>query len=272
MTDQDSAAKQTVTQALLASGFPFQTSIARLVRSVPGCESVKEEFPWQDDEDRFFALIAFIHNFIVVVECKKTQKEIFTFLQPQLTQDLVIRSRCAHLFRSSEQAGIRSSFSYAEWFLMPRSHESAFCVVSTSESGKDQRLLERDAQLLVRGIDSTGTRMMHDRKVGFGARVFVPIIVTNAKLFVARYDPEAVSLDTGQIPMTPAPELFPIEWVRFRKAFTATYDPGLGDRTVFVVSANSLHKFLSALQWVDVGYGKQRQDELEIHSVYLNPS
>lgn len=111
--------------------------------------------------------------------------------------------------------------------------------------------------------------MVHDRKVGSGARVFVPVIVTNAKLFVARYDPEAVSLDTGQIPMMPAPDLLPIDWVRFRKAFTAAYDPGLGDRTVFVVAANSLHRFLSALQWAE-GDGERRQDEVEIQSVYLN--
>jgi hypothetical protein len=269
VTDQDSALKQTATQALIASGFPFQTSIARLVRGVRDCESVKEEFPWQEG---FFDLLAILRNFIVVVECKKTQKEILTFLQPVGTQDPIIVSRCAHLFRTREQTSIRSSFSCADWFLTPKSYESAFCVVSTSESGKDQRLLERDAQLLVRGIDGIGIRLMHDRTGPFGARVFVPIIVTNAKLFSALYDPEDVSLDTGQIPTMPAPNLSPIEWVRFRKAFTAANDPGLGDRTVFVVAANSLQKFLTALDWVDVDYRERRCNEVEIHSVCLNQS
>lgn len=76
MTDHDSVAKQTATQSLLASGFPFQTSIARLVRTVPGCESVKEEFPWQDDEDHFFDLTAFIHRFIVVAVQENPKRDL----------------------------------------------------------------------------------------------------------------------------------------------------------------------------------------------------
>ena len=37
--------------------------------------------------------------------------------------------------------------------ILPKSLSCEFCVVSTSVSGKDQRLLERDASLLIRATD-----------------------------------------------------------------------------------------------------------------------
>jgi hypothetical protein len=84
VANQDSAAKQAVINALLASGFPFQTAIADVVRHVPDWSIEKEEFPWRDDTgtDRFLDLVVCKNNLHVTIECKKTQKEIFTFLQP----------------------------------------------------------------------------------------------------------------------------------------------------------------------------------------------
>ena len=271
MAEQDSAAGQTAIQSLLASGFPFQTSIAQLVRQVPGCDSVEEEVPWNDGtgDDHFLDLVVFLRNFIVVIECKKTQKEIFTFLQPASRRESVYRSRCAYPNHTRvDTMRIRAALCCADWKFRPESEESAFCVVSTSESGKDQRLLEKDAQLLIRGIHNFGRRVEYDHNCAFLGHPIVPVIVTNAKLFSTRYEPEQISLDTGQLPTVPEPDLISIEWVRFRKAFTADSRPG--DRTVFVVAARSLHKFLCELDSVDL----DRSNEFTVYDTtfidYLN--
>jgi hypothetical protein len=202
MPDQDSATKQAVINALLASGFPFQTAITDAVKRVPDYRVLAEEFPWQDDTgaDRFLDLVVFRHNLIVTIECKKTQKETFTFLQPTGTsQQSVNRSRCLCL-RQIQDSTKRLELFCGDWDIKPKSPESAFCVVSTSDSGKDQRLLEKDAQLLVRGTDAFGRYLKPEKKHALGDpdRVIVPVIVTNAKLFSANYDPNDVSLDTGQ--------------------------------------------------------------------------
>jgi hypothetical protein len=104
--------------------------------------------------------------------------------------------------------------------LMPKSPESAFCVVSTSDSGKDQRMLERDAQLLMRATDAYALRFKRDLRPQFPEPdfLFLPLLVTNAKLFVADYDPADVSLDTGQFAMPLPVTASPVRWVRFRKA------------------------------------------------------
>jgi hypothetical protein len=229
--------------ALLASGFPFQTSITELVRSVPGCCVLQEEFPWQDAMDSgFLDLVVQKHNFIVAIECKKTSKEILTFLQPNTTEKVVM-SRCIYLTQIHDQS-MRLELYCTDWEIKPHSLESMFCVVSTSDSGKDHRLLENDARLLIRGADAFGRWTKASAKpkaLDQPDRTIIPILVTNAKLFAAKYEPSDVSLESGQLPEAPPPDISPIEWVRFRKAFTA--DAGC-DRTVFVVAANSLQKFL----------------------------
>lgn len=247
MPDPDSTTKQPIISALLASGFPFQTAIAELISYVPGWSIVAEEFPWRDDigSDRFLDLVISRHNLIVTIECKKTQKEIFTFLQPTETrEENIIRSRCLYL-RQVQDSTRRLELYCADWDTKPKSTESAFCVVSTSDSGKDQRLLEKDAQLLVRGTDAFGRHLKLEPKHALGEpdRLIIPAIVTNAKLFTANYDPKSVSLDTGLLPTQPHPDISPVKWIRFRKAFTAA-NRDVGDRTVFIVAAAELRKFL----------------------------
>jgi hypothetical protein len=255
VSDEDSATKQHILSALVASGFPFQTAIAELARDLPDCAIAKEEFPWRDDTgvDRFLDLVVFRHNVIVTIECKKTQKEIFTFLQAiEASRENVTRSRCLYL-TETQDAGMPVDLCFGDWNMEPRSAESKFCVVSTSDSGKDQRLLEKDAQLLIHGTDAVARHigLQPRRPLGEPDRVFVPVIVTNAKLFNAQYDLQDVSLDTGQLPINPAPAIFPVEWVRFRKSFTAANAPDRGDRTIFVVAARSLQKFLLNLDYID---------------------
>lgn len=214
---------------------------------------VREEFPWQDSagEDRFLDIIAQREDVVATVECKKTQKEILTFLRPVAGPNgLRETTRFRGIFTSQIQdSTLRIEIFRGEWDLAPRSLESMYCVVSTTEGGRDQRLLERDAHRVIRGTDACA----QDRRAAFIAgslgepdRVLVPIIVTNARLFVAEYDPTMISLDSGQF-ADPVPEARPVRWVRFRKAFTTEGGVDHGDRTVFVTSGSSFAELLTEI-------------------------
>src|ERR1700720_2904143 len=90
---------QAVINALLASGFPFQTAVARVVRQSEGYKLAGEEVPWRDDAgtDQFLDLVAERGHVLLPIECKKTQKEVLTFLRPRPLEGDVNRARCAYL-------------------------------------------------------------------------------------------------------------------------------------------------------------------------------
>jgi len=95
----------------LGRGFPFQTTIADLVRSDGRWRIDDEEFPWRDDagRDHFLDLAAVNSRCIVTFECKKTEKEIYTFLLPQLKPGesearALRRARCDYLVRINDSS------------------------------------------------------------------------------------------------------------------------------------------------------------------------
>jgi hypothetical protein len=75
---------------------------------------------------------------------------------------------------------------------------------------------------------------------------FTPLIVTNAKIYTARYKPPDVSLETGEF-IEPS-EVQKAPWVRFSKSFTADAGRDLGYRSIFVVNAIQLEEFLTHLE------------------------
>jgi hypothetical protein len=241
---------QRAISAILASGFPFQTAIARIVDLAPNCKLVDEEFPWRDanGDDRFLDIVVTKQRFVITIECKKSQKEILTFLQPDSADVDATRVRCLHL-ASLQDSTNRMAVFCDEWTLTPKSSEARFCVVSTSVSGKDQRMLERDVQLLVRGTDAYARLMNSDlmwRRPNEPNRPVIPVLVTNADLLVARYDSSDVSLETGQLPSERPATWSRVPWIRFRKAFSSD-GTDVGERTVIVVRAAALAEWLGKL-------------------------
>lgn len=256
MADQNQdEVPQAAIGALLASGFPFQTTVASVVERLEWWKVVSEEFPWRDDlaRDQFLDLVASDGQFVVTIECKKTQKETMTFLQPRATAADITRARILQMEQILDSTKRMELFS-ADRNLSPVSHESQFCVVSTSEKGKDQRLLEVDARRLVRATDSFATHYKDEFKIERDPEpelFFLPVIVTNAELFIAIYDPSYVSLETGQFGKPDQMDIRAVDWVRFRKSFTPYGGKDSGARTVFVVTAKSLVAFLGQLHLVD---------------------
>jgi hypothetical protein len=253
MTDPTpDAIPQAVFGALNASGFPFQTAIENLVRLQEGWAVAAAEFPWQDPDagDLFLDLVATRGPIAVTVECKKTQKETLTFLQPTGAGPQGDVDQARLLYAEQIDDSTRRLERFCGWWgIGTPCAQAGYCVVSTSSGGKDGRLLERDAQRLVRATDAYALRPVESfQPTSFGEnrRPFVPAIVTNAPLYLARYDPAAIDLETGEFDQQPA-GLTSIPWVRFTKSFTSAGGTDLGERTVFVVGARSLPSFLQGL-------------------------
>lgn len=254
--------------ALQASGFPFQTAVESVVRQSDGWRVVAVEFPWQDASgDQFLDLVVSCEGLYLAVECKKTQKEMLTFLQPRRSAGGRTEYDRAQLLysRQIDDMTHRLELYCGQWNVAPMSAEATFCVLSTSASGRDQRMLERDAQRVVRATDAFALKLAAEFRPG-GApepdHAFIPIVVTNAAIFVARYEPSEVSLDTGEFAGKPR-DITAAHWVRFRKPFTSSAGVDLGDRTVFVVQATALSEFLHMIQ--DSGGNGPVKHELAKH-------
>jgi len=247
MDDQSNAGTpQPVIGALVASGLPFQTAVAQVIRHSDYALS-NEEFPWRDEagSDRFLDLVAVKNWFTLTIECKKTRKEMLTFLRPASSQGDTNYTRCLR-FSHSVLSFTRLKPYFENLALAPRSAESQYCIVSATDLEKNPRMLEQDVQRLVAGTDAYSR---HCNRPGdpLSDRLFIPLLVTNAKLFVADYDASDVSLETGEFPMPPPAKISPVKWVRFRKAFTSVPED-FGERTVFVVAAAALRQFLNKLE------------------------
>lgn len=259
MPEEQAATRNVVLNSLLSSGFPFQTAITEIVKTLSNHTIAAIEFPWRDElgTDRFLDLIVRRPDLTITIECKKTKNEKLTFLQPRLSgtaNEDENRYRCVYLHddrvyeQDTRQHVTKYVIACADWMMKPRSPEAMFCVVGTSDSGRDSRMLEKDAQLLIRGTDAytLHERSKVIRNTAGPQLIVVPVIVTNADLFTATYDPNDVSLDSGELREIALADVSPVQCIRFRKAFTAG-SRDAGDRSVFVVAANSLQTFLHDL-------------------------
>ncbi|GEM_PF-4263691 len=252
--DTETKVPDAVLAALQGSGFPFQTAVANAIRDVPGWSIHASEYPWRTStgDNQFLDIVATNDRLFLTIECKKTRKEILTFLRPLGLHNTgqVEKFRCLRA-EQIRDVTMRIELYCEEWALNPPSTYSEFCVVSTSDSGRDQRLLERDAGLVVRASDAFGFdfqkrfRPDHDPSPS-AACLIVPVIVTNASIYTARYKPSEVSLESGEFVMPPK-EIDNTSYVRFRKAFISDVGPDLGERSVFVVNAAAIAEFLSLI-------------------------
>lgn len=238
-----------VVGALQSSGFPFQTAVTHAIGASArfGWRLEASELPWRapDGETHFLDIVATNGAIYLTIECKKTRKETFTFLRPlgELPSGIVDSFRCLRVQHMSGSTNRLEVFC-EDWSLSPRSTISEFCVVSTSESGTDQRLLERDAGLLIQATDDFAHRVKARGGQVPTECLVVPVIVTNAPIYTARYKPADVSLESGEFSVVPNDVTNP-ECARLHKRFTSGSIQDLGERTVFVVNAPSFSEFLT---------------------------
>ena len=275
MPKPEAKVPKSVITALQGSGFPFQTAVAHVIASPQDGQFTNLSIRggrWAVMIESLDIVATNGHLFLTI-ECKKTRKEILTFLRPLGHSDTgkVVEFRCLRAEQIQDSTR-RLEIFIEDWALYPKTTSSEFCVVSTSESGRDQRLLERDASLVVRATDTFARDYREGFKPGRDpspspACLFLPVIVTNAPIYTARYKPTEVSLESGEF-STPPKEVASVQCVRFRKAFTSDGGRDLGDRSVFIVNAASFSEFLELV----VTAPNQPVDKAKVQVLFLRRS
>lgn len=138
----------------------------------------------------------------------------------------------------------------------PKSPESDFCVIR-GQGEKDRPMLERVAAQVVAASDGLCDDLISLHAKSTKTKVVIPVVVTNADLVVAQFDPSTMDLAAGEI----AGATFKsVPHLRFRKTLgprsgDLDYEPqelhelALGSvRTVFVVRADALTEWLGKLE------------------------
>lgn len=241
-------------KALKGSGFPFQTAIREVIQRHPGYSIHVSEYPWKNAEGEtgFLDLIALHRDLILAVECKKTTQKSYVFLLPGLErgEDLAV---CACLWVARFDDEKKPAVYWAELDVEPSCSSSEFCIVSGAKNNND-RMLEYDAAQLVNAADVFTWDFRETRKLTLNPPYpVIPVIVTNAELYRARYNASDVSLSSGQFQNLP--DLLSVPWIRFYKSLSSGHGFDLGLRTVFVVNASRLGEFLDKLKAGEVKPG-----------------
>ena len=251
MTTPSPGVPEPVLAALQSSGFPFQTAVAQVINTSTKWKLHASEYPWQTTggDSQFLNIVASNGVFFLTIECKKTRKDIYTFLRPSGPVQYwrrrgVSLSACPADFRWEIRIGAllrRLGASPGVNFLGILRCKYKRVGKSSTVAGKRcgsrcswyRRVCARLSERFCRERDPAPPT----------ACIFVPVIITNAPIYTARYEPSDISLESGEFSVPPR-EIDNACWVRFRKAFTSDGGPDLGDRSVFVVQATSFVEFL----------------------------
>jgi hypothetical protein len=142
---------------------------------------------------------------------------------------------------------------WSDFKVTPPSPEAMFCVVR-GQGENHVPMLERLASTLLLSTEALSVQdiQLKSNSQVSKARVFMPMIVTNADLFVCKFDPASIDLTTGR---TDSTEFQPIPFIMFRKSLASgipsktapdsIQEANIGsERTVFIVNSNYLRDTL----------------------------
>jgi hypothetical protein len=262
MTDGE---KEKLQQAINNSGFPFQLGVKALANRSPGWSADLTEHPWRDlftGEDGFIDLVirdkqAFIN---LVVECKRARETDWMFLREAVlsmhtNNRLSVRVRVLGRHRTENTVT-------REWLdteFVPGSPEANFCHIRKQGGTQRDDMLEKTCGELLRATEALACQeqALHSGDKVHIRRIYVPVIVSNARMFICDGNWDAMNVTTGEVEFS---AIEPVSFVRFRKSFSAP-DVRAGyatnaeafaersERSVVVVQAGSLLEFLAKWQF-----------------------
>ncbi len=249
--------KESLLNIINASGFLFQLRVEKEIRSLnqrgaSSWEVVSREHRWVDPvalSERFIDLILQSNAARLIVECKRVQDATWVFL----VDDGRIEMARARLFWTHLTRERGPVSGWDEFKFSVTSPESSFCVVR-GQGENDTPMLERLAGPVLRSTEIVAGQELQigaNRPEG-PAYVYIPAIVTNAKLFISRFESDKVDIQTGTLPDA---SFQPVPMIRFRKALSTTIAAGSTvtslskgaeeqQRTLFVINAESLKSIL----------------------------
>ncbi|MGB8991618.1 MAG: hypothetical protein WCD80_06150 [Desulfobaccales bacterium] len=240
-----------------ASGFLFQIGIDHEITRVRASkggnwEVIAREHRWFDpasNSEAFIDLILQSHAGRMIVECKRTTDATWLFLVPNSATEV----KRAKLLWTCQAEGNPPVTAWDDLNLHPPSLESSFCIVRGRGEG-DAPMLERLAGSLLRATEAVAEQELSiGPQQAYGpARIYLPVVITNADLRVCRFSPEDIDLKTGRINKT---ETQAVDFLKFRKSLSTTHQISTGindlqqaniedERTVIVMNVTALESIL----------------------------
>jgi hypothetical protein len=220
---------------------------------IGGWEIASTEHPWSDPETGQLGatdIVLTSHQVALVVECRKQRDVEWVFFVPKAQSRLVER---AIVKDTTNENWVRLKFS-------PPSEEAEFCQIRADGDAKTPERWIATALLPAVESIAADLRQMESKPPHQGRQwAVIPVVVTNAPLWVCRFDPASVDLSTGQSPNEDL-DLERVDLVRFRRTFLhrsihRPYISQLSARadahthTVLVISASTLVETLRAFDW-----------------------
>jgi hypothetical protein len=191
-----------------SSGFPLQLAIESSIASGTsrhGWRVSSHEHPWSHGNDSGFADIVLEEGneglVRIVLECKKRAGALMFFAAVAAARETA-RCRVRWGYRTAKKA---FEGGWVDVNIAPASIESEFCIVRGEGAQKQNTMLESIAHDVVQAAEGICKEelLVSEREAMGSARVYVPVVVTTAKLFVCHMDPEAVDLKTGHLEPVP---------------------------------------------------------------------
>lgn len=261
--------KSAAIRLLNASGYAFQLAVESVVANCAYADVVvaSREHPWRHEhlqKSGFIDLIVEKGMTRLVVECKRTTNAQWLFLVPDPTDVDVGEFHC--LWSMYFEPNV-PAWDWGRELLSPKSATSQFCCVRGSGEGQ-VAAIDRIGAELVYATEALAheerNRISEEMAAPFPMR-YIPVIVTNADLAIARFDPRNVDVTSGRLEDC---EVIPVDMVRYRKALDPVFvgsrreakstreSNRLSQRSLVVVSASSLPVLLEKLGTVQDG-GRQ---------------
>ena len=259
-----------------ASGFPFQIRIEREILKSYEQHSwlpIAPEHYWKNPETKREGFIDLVlhkeprgivvggpnYDEYMVVECKRVKEGSWVFLNPNTSQHKNASTKLLTVYQISEQR--KPVVEWADLKYEPLSYMSSFCVVP-GQADKQTPMLERISAELLDSLEHVAaeelnylyTKFDSTQQNDFQQRIFVPVIVTNAKLVLCTFEPDEVELSKGLLEEDSG-EFEKVEYIRFQKSLSTNYSTKdqaqnlesankLNERTIFVVSSSAITPFL----------------------------
>jgi hypothetical protein len=201
MNDQDELLKLTNT-----SGFVFQIGVRHEIERTfqnHGWTVAVEEHHWRHPETGQSGFIDLVVRNIprvivrIVIECKRATDQKWIFLVPEDEFEPVATSSVFLSARAQENQDV---WAWLTDDIEPRSVEAGFCIVR-GQGDKNSPMLERVADILLPSVEAVAIEEMSlepHSPIGTNA-LYLPVIVTNARLYSCLFDPADVGMDSGKL-------------------------------------------------------------------------
>lgn len=258
--------KESLLKLANASGFLLQLRVEHEVCRTSGEHGwavAAREHRWVDaksENEGYVDLL--LHKDIVymTLECKRVLDTSWVFLLPDPSLESTEKARILWTNQAPDRAPLSG---WSEFAPTPKSPESAFCVVRGQSSGS-KPMLERLCGVVLQSLEGLAQEGLHlptfrhDETI----RVYVPAIVTTARLEICRFDSKDIDIQDGKLPDA---QFESVPYIRFRKGLSTSVSSEKSprdfaeanqdqERTVFVIQASELIAFLKEWKLWYAGY------------------